>query len=192
MAILAYGVNYRTATIDVRERVAFTEEGLEAALADATMAIPSVSEIAIISTCNRTELIVSLDPAQEESVSRWLASYRPVAVNELTSTAYAHWDQDAARHLIRVAASDSSHWWWTVAAFPPKARHLSPSFYSLTTMAWWRSRGFLAPVSRMGWRITGSGLEEGWPAAVSASSREPGKTRRTSPGRFFESSILRS
>ncbi len=104
MAILAYGVNYRTAPIDVRERVAIPEEGLLTALADATASIPSVTEMAIISTCNRTELILSLDPAREESVSRWLADYRPVAMSELTSMAYAHWDQDAARHLIRVAA----------------------------------------------------------------------------------------
>ena len=104
MAILAYGVNYRTAPIDVRERVAFSEEALAVALADAAASIPSVSEAAIISTCNRTELILSLDPAEEASVSRWLANYRPVAVNELTSMAYTHWDQDAARHLIRVAA----------------------------------------------------------------------------------------
>lgn len=104
MAILAYGVNYRTAPIDVRERVAFPEEALAAALADATASIPSVSEAAIISTCNRTELILSLDPAQEEAVTHWLADYRPVGINELTSMAYNHWDQDAARHLIRVAA----------------------------------------------------------------------------------------
>ena len=71
MAILAYGVNYRTAPIDVRERVAFPEEGVTDALADSTSSIPSLSEAAIISTCNRTELILALDPAEEESVSRW-------------------------------------------------------------------------------------------------------------------------
>jgi len=104
MAILAYGVNYRTAPIDVRERVAFSEDALPGALADAISAIDSVSEAAIISTCNRTELILSLDPSEENAVARWLANYRPVAVTELTSMAYTHWDQDAARHLIRVAA----------------------------------------------------------------------------------------
>jgi glutamyl-tRNA reductase len=104
MAILAYGINYRTAPIDVRERVAFPEEALPAALEDAMSSIPGVSEVAIISTCNRTELIVSAATDAEESVARWLASYRPVSMSELTSMAYCHWDQDAARHLIRVAA----------------------------------------------------------------------------------------
>ena len=104
MAILAYGINYRTAPIDVRERVAFPEDGLPAALVDAKSTIPGVSEAAIISTCNRTELVLAIDPAEEASVPRWLAGYRPVGLGELTSMAYSHWDQEAAQHLIRVAA----------------------------------------------------------------------------------------
>ena len=104
MAILAYGINYRTAPIDVRERVAFPEDALSSALVDAKSAIPTVSEAAIISTCNRTELVLAIDPSQETSVPAWLAEYRPVGLGELTSMAYSHWDQEAAQHLIRVAA----------------------------------------------------------------------------------------
>jgi glutamyl-tRNA reductase len=104
MAILAYGINYRTAPIDVRERVAFPEEGLAAALTAARSTIPSVSEAAIISTCNRTELVLAIDPSEEASVPQWLAGYRPVGIGELTSMAYSHWDQEAAQHLIRVAS----------------------------------------------------------------------------------------
>ena len=56
MAILAYGVNYRTAPIELRERVAFPEDALGAALMAVTAAVPEVREAAILSTCNRTEL----------------------------------------------------------------------------------------------------------------------------------------
>jgi glutamyl-tRNA reductase len=104
MAILAYGINYRTAPIDVRERVAFPEDALSSALLDARNSIPGVSEAAIISTCNRTELVLAIEPNEEKSVPRWLAGYRPVGLSELTSMAYSHWDQEAAQHLIRVAA----------------------------------------------------------------------------------------
>ena len=104
MAILAYGVNYRTAPIEVRERIAFTEESLPAALTHARDNIESLSEAAILSTCNRTELYLSLDPAHEPEVTRWLSTYREIAQSELESMAYSHWDQDAAFHLIRVAA----------------------------------------------------------------------------------------
>jgi len=104
MAILAYGINYRTAPIEVRERIAFPEEALPGALQEATRLIPSVSEAAIISTCNRTELYLALDPSQEDAVRHWLASTREIGMSELANMAYGHWDQEAARHLIRVAA----------------------------------------------------------------------------------------
>jgi glutamyl-tRNA reductase len=104
MAILAYGVNYRTAPLDVRERIAFPEEGVAAALCSVRDAVPSLAEAAIVSTCNRTELYAALDPADEALIPAWLASYRAVEPNELTSMAYTYWDADAARHLIRVAS----------------------------------------------------------------------------------------
>jgi glutamyl-tRNA reductase len=104
MAILAYGINYRTAPVEVRERVAFPEDVLQSALQEATRLIPSVTEAAIISTCNRTELYLSLDPRNEDAVRHWLASTREIGMSELASMAYGHWDQEAARHLIRVAS----------------------------------------------------------------------------------------
>ena len=104
MAILAYGVNYRTAPVEFREKIAFPEETVGAALQAATRAIPSVSEAAIISTCNRTELYLAMDPNQEQGVVEWLADARAIQPAELEAVAYSHWDQDAAKHLIRVAA----------------------------------------------------------------------------------------
>ncbi len=104
MAILAYGVNYRTAPLEVRERIAFPEEGIVAALHAILQTVPSVSEAAIVSTCNRTELYAALDPADEGLIPAWLASYRAVEPGELASMAYSYWDADAARHIIRVAS----------------------------------------------------------------------------------------
>jgi glutamyl-tRNA reductase len=104
MAILAYGVSYRTAPVEFRERIAFPEENLQETLMAAREGIPSVSEAAIISTCNRTELYLAMDPNQERSVVRWLSDVRAINPTELEAVAYSHWDQDAARHLIRVAS----------------------------------------------------------------------------------------
>ncbi|MFV2091005.1 MAG: glutamyl-tRNA reductase, partial [Pseudomonadales bacterium] len=86
------------------EKIVFPEDNVHEALKDATDSIPSVTEAAIISTCNRTELYLSLDPSEERHVGLWLADTREVALEELDAVAYSHWDQDAARHLIRVAA----------------------------------------------------------------------------------------
>lgn len=104
MAILAYGINYRTAPVEFRERIAFPEDTVSDALKAATQSIPTVTEAAIISTCNRTELYLALDPSEERRVVQWLADTRDVPLQELDAVAYSHWDQDAARHLIRVAA----------------------------------------------------------------------------------------
>jgi glutamyl-tRNA reductase len=104
MAILAYGVSYRTAPVAFRERIAFPEETLPEALKAATCTIPSVSEAAIISTCNRTELYLAMDPREERGVVSWLANAREIPATELDAVSYSHWDQDAARHLIRVAS----------------------------------------------------------------------------------------
>jgi glutamyl-tRNA reductase len=104
MAILAYGVNYRTAPLQLRERIAFPEEGIADALHSVRDAVPTLSEAVIVSTCNRTELYAAIDPVDEALIPIWLSRYRAVAPDELASMAYTYWDADAARHLIRVAS----------------------------------------------------------------------------------------
>src|SRR6056297_1944559 len=64
MAILAYGVNYRTAPLEVRERIAFPADYMAEALHSLRTSVPTLSEAAIVSTCNRTELYAALDPAE--------------------------------------------------------------------------------------------------------------------------------
>ncbi|MCP5178683.1 MAG: glutamyl-tRNA reductase [Pseudomonadales bacterium] len=104
MAILAYGINHLTAPVELRERISMPEEVLPQFLRGIRAAVPSLSEVAILSTCNRTELYCALDPQDENRVHSWLAESRPVTLDELASAGYRHWDQDAARHLIRVAS----------------------------------------------------------------------------------------
>jgi len=104
MSILAYGLNYRTASIELRERVAFPEEHTQDALRQIQIDVPGVREAAIISTCNRTELYCAVHPEVEPDLSSWLAKHRPVSAQELDDASYTHWDQDAAKHQIRVAA----------------------------------------------------------------------------------------
>lgn len=104
MAILAYGINYRTAPINVRERIAFTAEELLSGLTEARRSIAGVREVVIISTCNRTELIVSINSQGRQALEDWLCTYRTIRKEELEQLAYAYWDQDAAEHLIKVSS----------------------------------------------------------------------------------------
>ena len=103
MALLAYGVSFRTAPIDMRERIAFGTRELPRALSRLGE-IPSLSEAAILSTCNRTEIYCALDAPIHDPVEDWLARYRGIPVDELADAAYALWDAEAAAHVMRVAA----------------------------------------------------------------------------------------
>ena len=79
MSILAYGLNYRTAPLDLRERVAFPEESLGTVLRDIRQDLPGISEVAIVSTCNRTELYCAANSDCAEEIGDWLSQSRDIA-----------------------------------------------------------------------------------------------------------------
>ena len=95
MSILAYGLNYRTAPLDLRERVAFPEESLGTVLRDIRQDLPGISEVAIVSTCNRTEINCAADSDSTEEIGDWLCQSRYVALKELQGASYQYWDHDA-------------------------------------------------------------------------------------------------
>ena len=101
MQLFAFGVNYHTAPLAVRERIAFDTERLPAALRDLVDRQP-VREAAILSTCNRTELYCSApEPA---SAIRWLASYHQVKDSLLEACLYTLPREQAVKHAFRVAS----------------------------------------------------------------------------------------
>lgn len=103
MALLAVGLNHKTAPLPVRERVAFAPEQLPLVLRDLT-ANAHVSEAAILSTCNRTELVCCVDEAAGDTVARWFREYHRLAPEDIEPYLYRHPDQGAVRHLLRVAS----------------------------------------------------------------------------------------
>lgn len=103
MAFLALGINHKTASVDVRERVAFTPEQLVDALQQLCRLTDS-REAAILSTCNRSELYIDQDHVAADSILRWLADYHRLSVEELRASAYVHEDDAAVRHMMRVAS----------------------------------------------------------------------------------------
>ncbi|WP_417421953.1 glutamyl-tRNA reductase [Halomonas sp.] len=102
MTLLALGINHRTASVDVREQVAFTPAQLQNAL-EQLRGLPQISEAAVLSTCNRTELYCVTDAAGERAVLEWLSRFHNLSIDELRRCAYHYLDNDAARHLMRVA-----------------------------------------------------------------------------------------
>lgn len=102
MNLLVLGINHNSAPVAVRERVAFAPEAMEAALQQA-VALAEVDEVAILSTCNRTELYVVGDDAGV-AVAAWLAEYHAMAADEFAGCLYDRRGLDAIRHMMTVAA----------------------------------------------------------------------------------------
>ncbi|HEY0334389.1 MAG TPA: glutamyl-tRNA reductase [Stenotrophomonas sp.] len=96
MTLWVLGLNHQTAPVGLRERAAFDGEAVPRAL-ESLRALPRVSEAALLSTCNRTELYAVADEAQV--LTDWLDSHAP----GLQAYLYQHSDGDAVRHLFRVA-----------------------------------------------------------------------------------------
>lgn len=103
MALLALGINHKTAPVSVRERVAFSPEQLVHALADARGAAV-LKEVAILSTCNRTEVYCSSELEGTRALLEWLGDFHGLDPDQLQACSYAHWDEAAVRHMMRVAS----------------------------------------------------------------------------------------
>lgn len=103
MAILAYGINHRTASVDLRSRLSFPADQLEDALGEMKHQL-GLQEVALLSTCNRTELYCTAPTSDTDQVLAWLGKRRGVAVDQIARSVYEFWDEAAVRHLIRVAS----------------------------------------------------------------------------------------
>jgi len=102
MTFLALGLNHQTAPLELREKVAFSPESMPAALSDLARQ-PGVNEALILSTCNRTELYVEIEPGAETVAQHWLFEHHQLSRRRLDEFLYSHADDDAVRHLFRVA-----------------------------------------------------------------------------------------
>jgi glutamyl-tRNA reductase len=108
MSIVLVGVNHKTAPVEVRELLAFSDEactdGLRR-LVDGEI----VREGLIVSTCNRVEILSATTTEQLESgterITEFLDSRRRLPQGFLNQHIYSHRDEEAVRHLFRVASS---------------------------------------------------------------------------------------
>ncbi len=104
MALLAFGINHKTAPVDIREKVSFRPERLQDACRELVAESSSVSEVAILSTCNRTELYCCVNDAQATDLESWFSGYHHLNVEDIAPYIYKYPDRDAVRHLLRVAS----------------------------------------------------------------------------------------
>ena len=108
MSIILVGVNHKTAPVEIRERLAFTDEACAEGLrrlVDGEV----VREGLIVSTCNRVEILSATTTEQMESstgrLSQFLDGAGQLPAGFLNNHLYSHTNEEAIRHLFRVASS---------------------------------------------------------------------------------------
>ncbi|MFK7865342.1 MAG: glutamyl-tRNA reductase [Pseudohongiellaceae bacterium] len=119
MALVLVGINHTTASIALREKVAFSPENLSAALRQLCQLQP-VQEAVIVSTCNRTEIYLDCPESQilengaeteknrslidhQQIVSEWLSDFHQLEKTEVDASCYSFGADDVVRHLMKVS-----------------------------------------------------------------------------------------
>ena len=110
MSIVAVGINHNTAPVAVREKLAFSPDRLSASLQE-MLDVLKCREVAILSTCNRTELyLVDNGCIQRDEFAQlqtniiaWLEQHHHVPASIISPTLYWFQGQKAVNHMMRVA-----------------------------------------------------------------------------------------
>ena len=104
--IVLLGLNHKTASIGVRECIAFTADETDQAL---TMLRdnPAIDESVLFSTCNRIELLMAVDDRESAvaTAKQFIADFKKVPLDQFDNSLYEYVGDEAVRHTFTVAAS---------------------------------------------------------------------------------------
>ncbi|MDM1246930.1 MULTISPECIES: glutamyl-tRNA reductase [Acinetobacter] len=101
MSFFALGVNHQTASVELREKIAFNPERLSNLFAGQGQH-HEMNDMVVVSTCNRTEVYAMAENA--DMVLDWLAQSNGIDVKQLSNHVYRYENTDAVSHLMRVAS----------------------------------------------------------------------------------------
>jgi glutamyl-tRNA reductase len=106
MKIILWGVNHKTAPVEVRERLAIATEQL-AEVTRQLLETPGMRECLVLSTCNRVEFVTSHDERDGviPDVLRFLERHFNIDAASLQPHLYEYREREAVQHLFRVASS---------------------------------------------------------------------------------------
>ncbi|MBW2655038.1 MAG: glutamyl-tRNA reductase [Deltaproteobacteria bacterium] len=103
--IILIGINHKTAPVELRERLSFSDEETVKAL-EVLKQNEDIKESLIFSTCNRTEILyIPVTGDQIDKMIAFVSHYKQVDSSEFKNSLYIHKEDDAIRHLFRVASS---------------------------------------------------------------------------------------
>lgn len=101
MSFFALGLNHQTASVELREQIAFNPEKLTQLL-EQQHQHPNLNDMVVVSTCNRTEVYAISE--NSEMVLNWLAQVNGIDVKQLHHHIYRYENAQAVTHLMRVAS----------------------------------------------------------------------------------------
>jgi glutamyl-tRNA reductase len=104
--IVLIGINHKTASVELRECIAFSNDESSGAL-ESLRRIPHIQEALLYSTCNRVELIFVTDDKRRaiHAAKAFISDFNKIALAQFEGSLYIHENDAAVRHLFRVAAS---------------------------------------------------------------------------------------
>jgi glutamyl-tRNA reductase len=102
MQLALVGLSHKTAPVEIRERLAFSDTDIQEAL-KSLVEYEGVSEAMILSTCNRVEVVA--EAPDDDLVREFLCSYHRIPCDSIANHLYTLKDNDVIRHMFRVASS---------------------------------------------------------------------------------------
>ncbi|MFO8191305.1 MAG: glutamyl-tRNA reductase [Bacillota bacterium] len=105
MHILVLGINHKTATLEIREKIAFAENHIRQAY-DTLKKVHSVTQCIILSTCNRTEIYAVVEDLVEGKniLLSMLQEVKGINPTEIETNLYYYFNREAVSHLFQVTA----------------------------------------------------------------------------------------
>ncbi|MCX7913603.1 MAG: glutamyl-tRNA reductase [Thermodesulfovibrionales bacterium] len=106
MDISVIGLNHKTASVDLREKLAFSGQKFQEALMGLKN-LPMIDEVALLSTCNRVEIYVYGRNSEKtyETIKNFLSIFHQIDKTEFEPALYFYTNRDAVKHVFRVASS---------------------------------------------------------------------------------------
>jgi glutamyl-tRNA reductase len=104
--IVLVGINHKTASVELRECIAFSEEESVTAV-QALLRQPNLNEVILFSTCNRVEVLFVTDDKNPaiSATKKFIADFNKIPLEEFENALYVHEGDQAVRHVFRVASS---------------------------------------------------------------------------------------
>jgi glutamyl-tRNA reductase len=105
MSVLVVGISHKTAPVPLLERVALDADGVQKLIHEISEN-EHVAEVAVLSTCNRTEVYAEVERfhGSVEAISQLIGDRAGKSPDELLEHLYVHYDDGAVSHLFHVAA----------------------------------------------------------------------------------------